>query len=80
MLGNVLFVFALKEIVEDISDIYHDTIKDGFLNQVAEYGCVQSHLRYLDKAICFVNVNLPSGRKKWNKRIEALERIHTQSF
>lgn len=46
------------------------------MSQAAEAGCVATHLKFGLTTICFVNVNLPSGRKKWDKRIEALENIH----
>lgn len=33
-LGNIMLVFAKKSVLDNVSDIYHDTVKDGFLNQV----------------------------------------------
>lgn len=62
MLGVYTVILAKKHMKDEINDIYHDSVKYGFLNKVAEYGGVSIHIKIREHSFCFTNVHLPFGR------------------
>lgn len=42
---NMIIIYCKKEFSFYISDIYHESVKYGFMNKVAEYGGVSIHFK-----------------------------------
>lgn len=78
--GNYLLIYAKHNIMQNITNIQHDSVKFGMVGNFTEYGCCAIHLKYADTTMCFVNCFLPSGRKKQDRRMDCIKQIHRTCF
>ncbi|KRX04616.1 Endonuclease/exonuclease/phosphatase [Pseudocohnilembus persalinus] len=80
MFGNMILIYAKHSVSENISDIQHDCIKYGYVDNLTQYGGSAIHFKFGDANLCFINVYLPSGRKKSDRRLDAIKYIHKKTF
>ncbi|CAD8204811.1 unnamed protein product [Paramecium octaurelia] len=80
LLGIGLFIYAKERFQDRITKVSYDTIKLGFLGQIANKGAVVIKMLIDDTLICFINCHLEHGQKSLSTRLQSLKDIHQNIF
>ena len=69
-------VFVHSSIKNKFTNLQSGSVKTGFLNLMANKGCVAVAFEYLNKKICLIGCHLSSGEKNDDERNNDFERIN----
>ncbi|KAM3130355.1 hypothetical protein pb186bvf_017558 [Paramecium bursaria] len=80
LLGIGSFIYAKERFRDRITKVSYDTVKLGFLGQVANKGCVVIKMNIDDTLVCFANCHFEHGQKSLSTRLVNLQDVHALAF